>query len=59
MNKGTAPSVLCGKAEGFGLVQPLEDTAERGPCQCMWVSEGSQALLNGNKTEAKGRNWNT
>jgi len=28
-------SVLCGKAEGAGLVQPEEEKAERGPDKCL------------------------
>ena len=30
-DEGTGASVLRGKAEGAGLVQPAEEKAERGP----------------------------
>jgi len=33
-------SLLRGKAEGAGLVQPEEEKAERGPYKCLQISEG-------------------
>jgi len=32
---GTGASLLGGKAEGAGLVQPGEEKAERGPWKCL------------------------
>ena len=33
--EGTGASLLGGKAEGAGLVQPGEEEAERGPSKCL------------------------
>jgi len=34
-DKGTGASLLQGRAEGAGLVQPEEEKAERGPYKCL------------------------
>ena len=34
-DEGAGASVLWGKAEGAGLVQPEEEKAERGPYKCL------------------------
>ena len=34
-DEGTGASLLQGKAEGAGLVQPGEEKAERGPNKCL------------------------
>ena len=34
-DEGSGASVLRGKAEGAGLVQPEEEKAERGPYKCL------------------------
>jgi len=39
-DEGTGASLLQGKAEGAGLVQPEEEKAERGPYKCLQISEG-------------------
>lgn len=39
-DEGTGASLLHGKPEGAGPVLPQEETTDRGPCECLSVSEG-------------------
>ena len=41
-DEGTGASLLQGKAEGAGLVQPEEEKAERGPYKCLYLQGGCQ-----------------
>ena len=60
-DEGTGASLLWGKAEGAGLVQPEEEKAARGPIKCLQISEGwvsggrGQTLFSGVQRHDKGQ----
>ena len=65
IDEGTGVSLLRGKAEGAGLVQPEEEKAERGPNKCLQISEGwvsggwGQILFSGAQQQDKGQRAQT
>ena len=64
-DEGTGPSLLQGKAEGSGLVQPEEEKAESVTYQCLQISAGwgsggrGQTFLSGAQWQDKGQRAQT
>jgi len=64
-HEGTGASLLRGKAEGAGLVQPEKEKAERAPYKCLQISEGwvsggwGQTLFSGAQRQDKGQQAQT